>query len=124
MYSTFFALVTKNLNPFLLERKISDFNKQEMIYMLWKECVPVEFYKYTCLEENFVYLKGKNVLYPKVSKIVLNFIQRDKKTTANSEITCVNLKTFFSTFTFACVLMYIVRPREEFKPKKHVLACV
>ena len=31
-----YALATKNLNPFLLERKIGDQNKQEKIYMLWK----------------------------------------------------------------------------------------
>ena len=60
-----YALVTKNVNPFSLERKISDFNKQEMNYMLQKECIPAEFYKYIWLEENFVYLNGKSVLYPK-----------------------------------------------------------
>lgn len=38
-----YTLVTKNLNPFLLERIIADQNKQEMIYMLWKKCIPVEF---------------------------------------------------------------------------------
>ena len=74
-----YALVTKNLNPFSLERKISHFNKQEMIYMLWKECIPMEFYKYLCLEEHFVYLNGKNMLYPKLSEIILNFIQKDEK---------------------------------------------
>ena len=47
--------------------------------MLWKECVPVEFYKYVCLEENFVYLNGKNVRYRKVSETILNFIQKDEK---------------------------------------------
>ena len=39
-----YALVTKNLNSFLLEKN-SDFNKQEMIYMLWEECIPIEFCK-------------------------------------------------------------------------------
>lgn len=38
-----YALLTKNLNPFSLERKIGDQNKQEMIVMLWKECLPGEF---------------------------------------------------------------------------------
>ena len=49
-----YALVTKSLNPFSRERKIGDFNKQEMIYMLLKEVIPIEFHKYVCLEENFV----------------------------------------------------------------------
>ena len=30
-----------------------------MVYMLWKECVPLEFYKYISSEENFIYLNGK-----------------------------------------------------------------
>ena len=30
-------LVTKNLNPFSLDRKLNDQNKHQMIYMLWKE---------------------------------------------------------------------------------------
>ena len=38
-----YALLTKNLNLFSLERKIGDQNKQEMIVMLWKECLPREF---------------------------------------------------------------------------------
>ena len=41
-----------------------------MIYMLWNECKPAEFYKYVCFEENFVYFNGKNVLYPKVPEII------------------------------------------------------
>ena len=58
-----YALMTTNLNPFSLDRKLSDQNKHEMIYMVWKECTPGEFYKYICLKENFLYLNGKNVLY-------------------------------------------------------------
>ena len=27
--------------------------------MLWKKCMPAEFYKYVCLEESFVYLNRK-----------------------------------------------------------------
>ena len=35
-----YLLVTKNLNPFSLDRKVADKMKHEMIYMLWKECMP------------------------------------------------------------------------------------
>ena len=106
--------MTKNLNPFLLERKISDFNKQEMIYMLWKEYVPVEFYKYTCLEENFVYLNGKNMLYPKVSEIVLNFIQKDKKNYSKLRNNLCQFKNIFQyVYCCMCPNVCIVRPREE-----------
>ena len=74
-----YSLVVKNLNLFSLERKTGDQNKQEMIYVLWKECVLVEFYKYICLEENFLYLNEKNVLYAKVSGIVSKLIEMGTK---------------------------------------------
>ena len=35
-----YLLVTKNLNPFSLDRNLGDKNKHEMIYMLWKDCMP------------------------------------------------------------------------------------
>ena len=38
-----YLLLTKNLNPFKLDRKLADKTKHEMIYMLWKECMPTEF---------------------------------------------------------------------------------
>ena len=51
-----YLLVTKNLNPFSLDRKLNDQNKHEMTYMLWRECMPQKFYKYICKERNFTYL--------------------------------------------------------------------
>ena len=38
-----YLLVTKNLNSFSLGRKLGDKSKHEMIYMLWKECIPQRF---------------------------------------------------------------------------------
>ena len=43
-----YLLLTKNLNTFFLNRKLADKTKHEMIYMLWKECMPAKFYKHTC----------------------------------------------------------------------------
>ena len=43
--------MTKNLNPFCLKRKITNQNKHEAIYMLWKECMPTDFYKFICKQE-------------------------------------------------------------------------
>ena len=63
-----YSLVVKNLNPFSLERKTSNQNKQEMIYMLWKERVPLEIYKYICSDENFLYLNGKTCSMQKCQK--------------------------------------------------------
>ena len=33
------TLITKNINPFLLERKIIDAKNRDVIYMLWDECI-------------------------------------------------------------------------------------
>ena len=70
-----YLLLTKNLNPFSLDRKLADKTKHEMIYMLWKECIPTRFYKHICKEQNFLYLNGKNVLQPKVVEIITDFIR-------------------------------------------------
>ena len=52
-----YLLVTKILNPFSLDRKLNYQNKHEMIYMLWKECMPQRFYKHICKEKNFSTVK-------------------------------------------------------------------
>ena len=61
-----YLLVTKNSNPFPLDRKLADKNKHEMIYMLCKEYLPQKVYRHICKEKNFLHLNGKNVLQPKV----------------------------------------------------------
>ena len=48
-----------------------------MMYMLWKECMPVKFYRHICNEKNFLYLNGKNVLQPKVSEIINEYLDKD-----------------------------------------------
>ena len=50
-----------------------------MIYMVWKECVTLVFYKYICSRENFLYLNGKIVVYPKVAQIINDFSAMDEK---------------------------------------------
>ena len=74
-----YVLMTKNLNPFLMDWKLSDQNKYEMIYMLWKQCIPSDFYKFICREEHFLYLNGKKNLYPNIAEIVWKFIAEDDK---------------------------------------------
>ena len=68
-------LVTKNLNPFSLDRKLTDKNKHGMIYMPWKECMTLKFYRHICKEKIFLYLNGKNVLQPKVSEMITEFLK-------------------------------------------------
>ena len=74
-----YVLLVKNLNPFSLSRKITDKTKHEMVYMLWRECIPSEFYRYICEEKNFVYLNGRNVGQPGVLEIVSGFIDQGKE---------------------------------------------
>ena len=57
-----YLFLTKNLNPFSLDRKLAGKNKHEMIYMLWKECILLKFYKHISKEQNLLYLNGINVL--------------------------------------------------------------
>ena len=74
-----YVLLIKNLNPFSLGRKISDKLKHEMVYMLWRECTPSDFYRYICEEKNFVYLNDRNVEQPGALEIVGNFIDQGKQ---------------------------------------------
>ena len=41
-----YLVITKNLNPFSLDRKLADKTKHEMIYIFWRECMPTEYYKF------------------------------------------------------------------------------
>ena len=74
-----YVLIVKNLNSFSLNRKVSDKMKHEMVYVLWRECIPSEFYRYICEGDNFLYLNGKNVSRPGVLEIVGSFIDMEKK---------------------------------------------
>ena len=73
------TLLTKNINPFSLERKIVDAKNRDIIYMLWDECMEKSFYKHICENENFIYLNRKNVLYSKTAQIVLDYLNKDDK---------------------------------------------
>ena len=71
------TLLTKNINPFSLERKIVDAKNRDIIYMLWDERIEKTFYKHICENDNFIYLNGKNVLYSKTGQIVLDYLNKD-----------------------------------------------
>ena len=53
--------------------------KHRMVYMLWRECIPPEFYRYICEEKNFIYLNGRDVSQPGVLEIVGEFIDQGKQ---------------------------------------------
>ena len=73
-----YLLLTKNLNPFSLDRKLADKNKYEMIYMPWRECIPLKFYKHLCKEQNFLYLNGKMCFSRKLSVLLMILLGKTK----------------------------------------------
>ena len=48
--------------------------------MLWKECKLQKLYQHICKENNFLYLNGKNVLLPKVSEEINEYLNEDTET--------------------------------------------
>ena len=92
-----YVLISKNLNPFSLDRKLADKNKHEMIYMLWKECMPRNFYRHICKEENFLYLNGTNVLQSKVLETIHNFL---KESNNNCKDLRNNLSSYKNIFQY------------------------
>ena len=74
-----FVLLVKNLNSFSLSRKITDKTKHDMAYMLRRECIPSEFYRYISEEKNFLYLNDRDVCQPTVLEIVGGFIDQGKQ---------------------------------------------
>ena len=96
-----------------------------MIYILWKECMPSKFYKHVCLEGNFVNLNGKNVLYPKVAEIILDFIQKDEKKYNLVRNSLCQFKNIFQ-YVCSCVYpnVYYSTKRRGFDLKMHVLTCL
>ena len=49
-----------------------------MINMFWEDCNEPSFYKYIYQPDNFLHLNGKNVIYPRVAEIVMNYIETDE----------------------------------------------
>lgn len=74
-----YGLLAENLNPLSAERKFAERNLQDMIYMLWEECVSASFYKFVCCSENFIYLNGTNVLYLKTMKMILKHVTENQE---------------------------------------------
>ena len=56
---------------------MQDQTSQEILYKLWNECVPIEFFKHICKNDNFLYLNEKNVLHSKSGEIVWQFIEEN-----------------------------------------------
>ena len=107
-----FILLVKNLNPFSLQRKISDKFKYEMIYMLWRECVPAAFYRFIGQEENVRYLNGRDVSQPGVLEIVGKFVDMDKNNLRMLQQCLANYKDIFQ-YVYSCTFPEIYSMSEK-----------
>ena len=96
-----FILLVTNLNPFSLQHKISDKFKHEMIYMLWRECIPPAFYRFICQEDNFRYLNRRDVSQPGVLEIVGKFVDQDKNNLRLLQQCLANYKDIFQ-YVYSC----------------------
>ena len=114
-----YILIVKNLNPFSLQQKISDKFKQEMIYMLWSECIPTEFYRYICQEED-----GRDVSQPGVLEIVGRFINQDKSNFCMLKQNLANYKDIFQyvySHTFSEIYSMSEKRGIDLKSNFHIL---
>ena len=119
-----YILLVKNLNPFSLQRKISDKFKHKMIYMLWRECIPVEFYRYISQEEKFKYLNGRDVSQPGVLEIIRRFIDQDKENLRILQKCLVNYKDIFQyiySHTFPEIYTMSEKRGIDIKSNFHIL---
>ena len=119
-----YILLVKNLNPFSLQRKTSDKLKHEMVYMLWRECIPTEFYRYICQDENFKCLNGRDVSQPGVLEILGTFIDQHKDNLRMLRKNLTNYKDIFQ-YVYSHVFSEIYSTTEkrgiDLKSNFHIL---
>ena len=119
-----YILLVKNLNPFSLQRKISDKFKQEMVYILWRECIPSEFYRHICQDKNFKYLNGRDVNQPGVLEIVGNFIDQGKENLRMLQKSLANYKDIYQyvySHVFPEIYSTSEKRRMDLKSNFHIL---
>ena len=61
-----------------MEGIIFDGKVREMINVFWEDCNEPSFYRRICQPDNFLCLNGRNVIYPRVIEIVMNYIEVDE----------------------------------------------
>ena len=108
-----YVLTIKNINPFSLERKIFDVKDREMINMFREDCNEPSFYKHIYEPENFLYLNGKNIIYPRVAEIVMNYIEADNKNFDKLRRKLIENKKYSNLFIRASTQRYIALLKEK-----------
>ena len=105
-------LLVKNLNPFSLQRKMSEKFKHKMIFMLRRECVLPAFYRFVCQEQNFKCLKSRDVSQPGMLEIVDKFVDQDKNNLKLFQQCLANCKYIFQ-YVYSCTLLEIFTMSEK-----------
>ena len=92
--------------------------------MLWRECIPAEFYRYIYQEENFKYLNGRDVNQPGVLEIVGRFIDQDKENLRILQKCLANYKDIFQyvySHTFPEIYTMSEKRGIDIKSNFHIL---
>ena len=89
-----------------------------MIYTFWKECIPQRFYQHICKEKNVFYLYGKNVLQPKISEIITQFLKESDENYTELRHNSLEYKSIFQ-YVYSNVFpeIYCSTERRGFDPK-------
>ena len=78
-----------------------------MIYMLWRECIPVEFYRYICKDDNFKYLNGRDVSQQGVLEIVGKFMDQSKDNLQSLQKSLAHYKDIYQyVYSHVCPEIY------------------
>ena len=89
-----------------------------MIYMFWKECIPQRFYQHICKEKNVFFLNGKNVLQPKISERITEFLKEADENYIELRHNSLEYKSIFQ-YVYSNVFpeIYCSTERRGFGPK-------
>ena len=83
-----------------------------MIYMLWREWIPIAFYRFIYQEDNFRYLNGRDVSQPGVLEIVGKFVDQDKNNLRLLQQCLANYKDIFQ-YVYSCTYPEIYTMSEK-----------
>ena len=84
-----------------------------MIDMFWEDCNDPSLYKHICQPDNFLYLKGKKVIYPSVAEIVMNYIEADENNFRKLKRKPIKNQKIFNIFMQASTLKSIALLKKE-----------
>ena len=98
-----FLLLTQNLNPTGLDRKLEIPLERDYIKMIWGSCVQHKFSKFIYQKKIFFELSQLHVIYQKANNIVLKFVEED---TQNIDLLKSALRDNLQTIQYVYSLLF------------------